>query len=195
MKDLKKKKKEIKEKISKEMKNHYMKMFFLLSKLYKLEKSSNRKYTFLQLALDNSLNEIYVTRVMSLRRMNWTTKKLIREELITPICAGRVLSRINESKQDNIFKTIINLNMNSFEIDKFIKNSNIIIREVEKAKHFSNEWNAYKSISNNCIKFKESLLGINNIPNIKREECLKKLEGISTMLESSMKVLKNGSSK
>lgn len=107
---------------SKVLHNETLKKYYILSKAYKIGiKIYGIKYSQSRLSKDFDIPDTTIRRILSLRRANKQTWKLIRSGKLSSFKATQILLTKNNNLQDEIVKAIINDNLSTYEIKKYNK--------------------------------------------------------------------------
>ena len=179
----------LKQQLKTEKKNHFMKMYTLLSSLLKEERKLKPAYTIRQLASENDMNEITVGTYLAWRHATPQTKKLVAEKKIAIYKAVKVIRGPAKNNQKEVIDEIIKNNYSDREVTCHLKNGKFGKR-VFKEREYTMKNNLARDLLRVCSRAQAILPSVIKIVDSQKKEVINELTKVNTLIEKAIVILK-----
>ena len=187
-----KKRKQLLYEIAELRQEHYELVYAKVKELYYLEISRDPEYTIRQMAVDLTMAEQYLYKMMSFNNAPDEIKKMVNDKKITLMKAVRVLSFVGKRDKKYIIKTfnyVVGKNMTDHEIDRYVKKAGIKDVELDRDRNEKDGWNLFRDLMCYCFRMDKNLPNVSNVPKGKKKELKLGLIETKNKIEIAIKVL------
>lgn len=186
---------ELKKEFEQQQHINVIREFEILNEYDKLIRNIAGSYSIQKLADDFNIGFDRCKRILSFRKSNKRTWKLINEGKISAYIVTYILYRHNEELQDQIIDDAIKYNLSARALER-IKSTNIEnykkkLNEKILDDGFKLKSNAYHSLCNSVDKVRTLLLiDINEFPETKHKIIIKKIKNLNLLISNWIKIHK-----
>lgn len=183
---------QLKKQYQKQLGEETLRRYYILKEAFDIgRKLKGTNYTYITLSIDFEIPYSTCKRILSLRKANSTTWKLINEGKISSFKAAMVLHQKSVTYQDELIQTVIKNNLSTYNIkdlkDGSLKEVNDNRLRIAVDKGFSRKHSAYHSFRRYLGRVNEmTLINLDNLPERKLPELKKELANTSKHITKFM---------
>jgi hypothetical protein len=159
----------LKEEYSKILHDETLKKYYILSKAFDLgHKIYGKSYSEVRLGLDFDIPQTTIHRILSLRRANKKTWKLIKSGKLSSFKATQILLTKNNRLQDQIVRAVINDKLSTSDISEYNKVTSL--QEFKKIRLNEAVEKGFAKKSTAYISFAHYVYQLGKMLNLKKED-------------------------
>ena len=173
---------ELKKEYQHELHAETLRKFKILNEAYNLGiKLKGRSYNYVTLSIDFEIPYTTCKRILSLRKANKNTWKLIKERKITSFKAAMVLLQKNTAYQDELIDIVIKEKLSTYDIKNLKDGSLKEVKDnrlkIAVDRGFARRHSAYLSLCNSLERIDAfSVIDVHNLPKTKYNDIKKRTD-------------------
>jgi hypothetical protein len=174
---------------------YHTKRFEILEELLRIGVALDKNYTCLDLAKDVNMSPQNVYLILSYKKANKRTRRLVARKKISFDKVVRTIKHYGKGIEDNdkqneVFDVVIDKDMSREEIETKMHKMKKGTCDIDTERQYVNEWNIARDVNVYCFRLHKTLLSVDKVPVTKRDKVRADLMDINKEIESAIERLR-----